>query len=197
MENNFFVDYHWKYYLSLENNFLFTENYVSFNSNNNSTFSNEYVKLLQVICSEIDSVSKTICLNLDNSFAVDKNTNIKKWGFVLQKFFPNIKNVKVLFHDDYNIIPWEKWEYCLNTQNKIVLSDKSSTPKWWNIYNSVKHNRTAKKDNGRYNFYDANLKNVLTALGALYVIEKIYLNKINTSQNIQYSDSKLFRIVGD
>ena len=75
-----FCKYHWEYYLVLEKDFLETERYISFdlgdnylyddrettNIGNSMTFSNEYIKQYQTICSEIDVVMKSICNELGN-----------------------------------------------------------------------------------------------------------------------------------
>ncbi len=76
----------WSYYLMLEKDFLETERYVNFdlgknnlynNTNpinigdygNSLAYSNEYVKQYLSICSEIDAVMKTICVELGNTTA--------------------------------------------------------------------------------------------------------------------------------
>ena len=93
MNRNEFCKYHWDYYLVLEKDFLRTEQYVSFdlgenynynntepnNKGNSLTFSNEYIKQYQAICSEVDVILKSICKEFDNGsrgfiFACFKST---------------------------------------------------------------------------------------------------------------------------
>lgn len=87
MNRNEFCKHHWEYYLVLENDFLITERFVSFDlgenyiydgndhevAGNSMTFSNEYIKQYQAICSEVDVILKSICKELGNPTA----TNMK------------------------------------------------------------------------------------------------------------------------
>ena len=49
---------YWNYFLELEEEFLLTQKYVTFDKLNFNTFSAEYIKLIQAVCSEIDVVAK-------------------------------------------------------------------------------------------------------------------------------------------
>lgn len=51
---------YWNYFLELEEEFLLTQKYVTFDKLNFNTFSAEYIKLIQAVCSEIDVVAKEI-----------------------------------------------------------------------------------------------------------------------------------------
>lgn len=46
--------------------------YVEFNSNIFSTFFVEFLKLCQVVCSEIDVFAKTLARDIDPDFKADK-----------------------------------------------------------------------------------------------------------------------------
>ena len=76
MDRDKFCCLHWSYYLVLEKDFLDVERYISFDFGDNylydsdhtvadyansTTFSNEFVKQYQAICSEVDVILKTIC----------------------------------------------------------------------------------------------------------------------------------------
>lgn len=84
--------------------------YVEFSADNNKTYSIGYLKLYQAICSEIDVVGKEIAADVVPGFKVDSNSNIKKWGFNLQKVFGSIKDVEVTFDELYSVKPFENWE---------------------------------------------------------------------------------------
>ena len=63
---------------------------------------------------------------------------------------------------------------------------------WWKGYNKVKHSRTE-------NFEKGNFENLLNALGALYLLEKLLLRKISfiTKQmDVPDTKSNLFYITG-
>ena len=55
-----FVRSYWDYYLELEEEFINTKKYVAFEKANGKTYSLEYLKLMQAVCSEIDNVAKYI-----------------------------------------------------------------------------------------------------------------------------------------
>ena len=62
-------DIYWKYYISLENQFLETGRYVELDYvNNGKTYSMEYLKLFQAVCSEIDVMGKTLAAVLNESW---------------------------------------------------------------------------------------------------------------------------------
>ena len=65
-EINAFFKRYYRYYLALESDFLATERFVTIDPDNSNTFSVEYIKLLQTICSEIEVVAKYLCSMLDN-----------------------------------------------------------------------------------------------------------------------------------
>ena len=83
---------------------------------------------------------------------------------------------------EYDIViqPFQNWN----------VSQPAQTLQWWNAFTDIKHNR-----------YDqlklAKQENVLNILGALYLIEMMYLKKIteNTSEvDIFDESSKLFTL---
>ncbi|WP_147271344.1 hypothetical protein [Eggerthella lenta] len=59
---------YWEYYRELEDDFLATRKYVSFHEANASTFSLEYLKLFQAVCSEIDVVGKAMAAACNQEF---------------------------------------------------------------------------------------------------------------------------------
>ena len=70
----------------------------------------EYIKLLQVICSEVDVVGKRVAEHLNPEFVVNNQTNINKWGFEVQQAFPNIDKSRIRFLGGYEIQPWKSWK---------------------------------------------------------------------------------------
>lgn len=190
----------WSYYLELERQFIETKRYVEFSSDNDKTYSVEYLKLYQAICSEIDAVGKEITTDVVIGFNVDSNTNIKKWGYNLQKVFGDIKNDEVIFYDTYSVKPFKNWEYeeydkklpngKIGKDLRIVGQKKTII--WWRNYNEIKHQRIGLVS-GKKNFQLANQKNVVLSLAALFLLEWRYLNYINTvGENIE--SSQLFSI---
>lgn len=78
---------YWNYFLELEHEFAETSRYVSFEKSNSNTYSREFLKLLQAICSEIDVVGKEITSMVDPTFNSNGKQTIKNWGYALQKQF--------------------------------------------------------------------------------------------------------------
>lgn len=193
-----YINTYWEYYLSLEKRMLQTEEYVAFNMKNEMTYSFEYLSLLQTICSEIDVVAKAICYHFDKSFPV-KKAKIQQWGYSLQKFLPDITKQTINFRKDINFIPWENWtlEERLNKKERsyFAYAEKCGTPFWWSAYNAVKHARTLIED-GQVNYQKANYKNVIYALGALYVLHRLMMTTIDKEMYNFMEKSKLFSIPG-
>lgn len=193
-----FKKLYWNYFLELEEELLSTRKYVSFDLNNFKTYSNEYIKLMDITCSEIDVIAKVI-LNFNNEKYVDYK-NISNWGYNLQQLFPNIQNYEVLFDNEIVLKPFDKWKYeksiNKNGAEGIKLQKNCETPKWWNGYNKVKHHRTDKYDSG-YQYYRANLENVINSFAALYILELLLFRLIAPNDRfIKYNieNNKLFEI---
>lgn len=171
-----FLTKYWNYYISIENDLIGIERYVTFDKRNFSTFSIEFIKLYQNICSEIDAVCKLITIGNDMS-------EYKKF-LLTDSFYSKIKNESVkiilLTNSDIFLKPFSE----LNEQAGL---------EWWGNYNSIKHNRV-KNDN----FIKANLKNVLNALAALYILELYFYQhnfyKNNDDYSVPNKKSKLFCI---
>ncbi|MDD4251411.1 MAG: hypothetical protein PHX27_04435, partial [Candidatus ainarchaeum sp.] len=157
-----FVKHYWKYFISLKKCFLETENFVFIDKENFKTFSLEYDKIFQSICSEIDVILKTICKIFDANSNADK---MNKYKSVLNKYLPKINEEKVLIgNTNVTLKPFENWT-------------KNLAPEWWTCYNKVKHERTTTCTKTNSPFYKkqyfkaANLENTLNALSALYILE--------------------------
>ena len=88
-----FIERHWAYYLEMEGQLLETSRYAQLCNRNKSTFSVEYLKLFQAICSEIDVVAKSIGEVIQNEIKL-KKAYIAKWGYVLQAHFPTISEMR-------------------------------------------------------------------------------------------------------
>ena len=160
----------------LEKDFLQSERYVSFelgedylydgiehdNCGNSKTFSNEFIKQYQAICSEVDVILKSICLELGNQSANDMKNGYTP--IVLQNWV-NINAQKVRFKD-LELQPFSNWQQEPNYKS----------PDWWTPYNNVKHERL-------FNYHKANLKNVLNALAGLYILENYLVKFIGDRDN--------------
>lgn len=194
---NTFVRSYWNYYLELEEQFIATKKFVEFDVANFATYSVEYLKLFQAVCSEIDVVAKMLAEEYDVSFKKIEIKNIQKWGYYLQAAYPNIEDISVLFNRDYTVIPWNNWKYerysDKNNALRYRLIKGKETPFWWTAYNNVKHERTSLFKNGKMNYTRANQKNLVYAFAALFVLERLYLDSTTEDIEYAYGESALFQ----
>ena len=162
MDREQFYKLYWRHYLSIERDFLNTDEYVSIDTKNNHTFSNAYSKLFLTICSEIDSLSVEFCRLIKNDY--DKksyfNESIIPRMNTITEVYPGINTIKITTkfpYDEQNFVPFSK------LTNEMM-------PDWWHSYNEYKHERTGETATGQPHYEKACLKNVITSLAALYLL---------------------------
>lgn len=186
---------YWKYYLNLENDFLDTEKYVAIDANNKNAFSIEYMKILQMVCSEVDVVAKSFCKEIDASFKGDKiNQYCKK---ITMEYADFSKDSVHFLLGNIDMTPWSGWTFVEKNTNDGKKKIYSNNPLWWKNHNEIKHNRTSFKG-GKQNYKKANQNNVINALSALFQMEMYYYNRLADNENIREKTplpkSKLYSI---
>lgn len=157
MDKDEFLKVYWKQYRLLERDLIQTDDYVSIDRDNYNTFSTQYTKLLLTICSEMDSIAELLCGIYEEKIPF----GIKNKLDVLIKQYPNLNKYRVNTRYPYDI---------MNIAPMVKFSDSVSD--WWQAYNDIKHRRTESNGAGRYNYTKANLKNVLYAMAALYILNR-------------------------
>lgn len=181
------------YYKSLDMQVVETNRYVAIRRENRRAFSLEYSKLLQATCSEIDVFAKAVC-DLANPNTKLNDLNISKWGFMLQKEFPQIEECSVSLVGYSDIRPWANWSYesfeDKRGRIRLRLRRGKTTPSWWKAYTNVKHARTTLQPGSSSNFIDACQGNVIDALAALFLLERLYLNELGKAELLR---SQLFQ----
>lgn len=164
-------------YVSFElgDNYLYNSNSVE-NPENSLTFSNEYIKQYQAICSEVDVILKSICKELGDASSRDMpgytNTILTNWNSI------KTQKVKMKTIELQPFLNWEK-------------EPSYKAPDWWQPYNRVKHERLL-------NYREANLKNVVNALAGLYVLENYFVKFIGDRDHeidVPNDVSKLFEMI--
>ena len=200
-----FVRDYWGYYRELEQDFLATRKYVSFDTLNFATYSMEYLKLFQAVCSEIDVVGKAMAFAANDSFSPDdRQNNIFKWWFEIQDTYFLTKKAggmssgyatKVTLPDScctflnsIELRPWKSFRtewYRDAKDRKRIRARFDSTPAWWSSYNKVKHSRMSPTVNpgDEANYTKANLGNVLSAFAGLFLLETAYMETIGTEND--------------
>lgn len=193
-----FIQQYWKYYLMLESNFLDTEQYLAIDELNFQAFSNEYIKQYQTICSEIDVIAKSYCIELNSSF---RGNQINAYCKCITDNNQDFINRKVKVRDkDIEIFPWKDWTYATEMQDNGDTKVVSNNPDWWRKYNKIKHNRTTINNEAKLPYYKlANQKNVINSLAALFQLDLYYFRKLHqtyfaTDADMPGPPSKLFEI---
>lgn len=184
MTNDMFTKMYWSQYLLYEKEFLSSADYVMIDKLNYPVFSNQYVKLLLGICSEIDSITSAMCDEIGDDEQGRRYVNIIQKMSALKKNIPSLLNTRVKTIYPYsviNIVPFASFS-------------ENGASKWWQDYNALKHSRASEKENGRFNYQSANLDNVLTSLSALYILNCSLSTTIQSDMEIS-RESKIFEIV--
>ena len=194
-----FIDSYWNYFLELENEFANTQKYVAFDMSNKGTYSIEFLKLYQAVCSELDVLGKEILLHFEPDFKITGTTGIMHWGYGITKYMRDSLSASVYFSEKTKLTPWNKFA-CVKYQDaanatRYKLDEKCETPIWWSDYNKVKHSRTSIKD-GRVNYQRANFGNLVQAFAALYILEVFYAEVLERKAEPYgvSTDSKLFSL---
>lgn len=196
-----FIKSYWEYFLDLEEQLYETRRFVAFDLANTKTYSIEYLKLYQAVCSEIDVVGKEIAVALNPRFKINYNTNIKKWGYEVQQAFPMIKSSKVIFNGETLAQPFKNWEYELHTittkkgeiRTNLRIKGNKTTIVWWKNYNNIKHRRIGLVE-GTKNFQLANQGNLIQAFSALFILETLYMEYCSKCKNNDLVCSRLFTL---
>lgn len=168
-----FLEKYWNFYLMLERKFVASLQYVELDERNYSTFSMEYVSQILNIGSEIEVVIKEL-LDIPQT----ERKNITDYIRGLETKYSDIFSRKIKVKK-YEIAPFDGLD-----------KEKPSDLFWWKAYNEVKHGRGI-------NFENANLKNTITLLATLYLLEMYLLKKCITEEepDIVDKETELFSII--
>ena len=166
----------WKQYLLLEKDFLETDEFVTIDKSNFKTFSCRYTYLLLNICSETDSIAEEYCKVLGRK----PKSIVAKVRAIVTKT-PRIKNERAITKYPHEVIKPAPFQ---------AFDDKVAA-EWWRNYNLVKHARAEEPSDSIPNSQLANLKSVLWALAALYILcQNLY--KLLGESDLQLEPSRLF-----
>ena len=171
---------YWNEYLYYEKEFIGIIDYIYLDKVNLNTYSFKLLEMLIGICSALDKMFR-------------KYTNLNGQNCDIKNYKDNILNKDNSFYDlrislvnnsDIALQPFLEWE-----PHKSI-----DAPSFWTAYNSVKHD----KNGGIIN---ASFKNVMDALGALYLLnikymDRIYSNNTLIYQNVPDNINNLFYIEG-
>lgn len=179
MKKSEFIKYYWNNYILIENKFLSTEKYISIEKDNSAAYSLEYLNLFLLLCNEYDAITSELCNHFEGKA---KQRNVCEKTKILMDNVKNFNNLKANIKDSYNefqLVPFKKFS-------------ENSSSEWWQSYNNIKHNRSGKDNNGKPNYYKANLKNVLFALSAVYIISSKFYEVLEDDNGNHSLTSEIF-----
>ncbi len=137
---------HWKFLLSVEEDFQRLSRFIEVHPDNFNTYSIELARLLLSLGSEVDVVAKALIASFDTAA---RSENIDQHRKILVAKFPKFSSIEVLIPKHELVLqPWSSWS-------------EGTNPTWWASYNNVKHKR-------HQHYPDASLENALNAGAGLY-----------------------------
>lgn len=170
------LNFHWRYFLTLDADVETTLRYVELDRRNFETYSIEYVRLFFGICSEFESVCKNLCQSVESGKDFSKK-NMPMLADTIGKHFPRIGALEISIPklgENANIRPLEGWSK-VNKNDSLVLS-------WWQDYNKVKHER-------QNNFVKANLGNVIYSLAGLFGVLLYWARNESKNGELEFGES--------
>ena len=114
----------WNYFLMLESDLDNTSRYIE-PSKQESVYSFEFAKLLILACTEVESVFKAICFEIEKKQVAGEIGTYK--ATILGKYPKIVNSVVNIKRLGRSIKPFEEWS--------------SGSLSWWGAYQTVKHNR--------------------------------------------------------
>ena len=161
---------HWNYFLALEDDVVRMSRYLEPTKANFDAYSLELARILFAAASEIDVVSKCLCVKLDPESRAD---NINKYrNEILASRQEIVTSIAEIPRFGLTLTPWEPW-------------GSEENPLWWKAYNNVKHRRDT-------HFKEASLKNTLNAVAGLFVL-LLYFYDDEAQRGELSPDPRLFR----
>jgi hypothetical protein len=139
---------HWNYLLALEEDLDRLSRFVEFTTNNYECYSIELARVLMLASAEVDVVAKQLCVQIAPKSHADSINDYRTIILSAHSAFPTY--TLTIPRHGLALRPWSNW---LEGENPI----------WWHAHNNVKHNRHT-------HFAEANLKNALNAVGALFLM---------------------------
>ena len=147
---------HWQYFLALESDLLRCARFVEFNKENFQTYSLEFARVIVLAVSEIDTVAKLLCREIDRSARPD---SIGAYRPAILHRYPRFLEYPInIPRAELTLTPWADW-----------TSEKP--PAWWTAANKLKHKRDT-------HFGRANLENALNSCAALMATITYYYDAV-------------------
>ena len=173
MERNRFEMY-WRYYLSIEKMMKNTSQYVCPSYLNEKTYSDEFIKIILLSCSKIDSILKVIYREKNLHFD-DKKYNMSVYAKALLKY-DNIKEITYSPECDTSRI--DQGILCCPFNDLDEMKPYAALS-WWEDYQKLKHNRLENVEVG-------NLRNAVFAVTAHYILLRLLMEMLSEHSGKEY-----------
>ncbi len=162
MNSNFY----WSVYKNIEKEVLELTNHIHFDDNQINIYSMKMAELLIRTVVEIESISKELYFLNDGEKANDNNLFFDTDCLdLLENKWRLSKKQVLLTSTNFHFTTFKTL-----TPLKKANKRGSSSSKWQQAYQGIKHNRNQ-------NFQKGNIKNLLEACGALYLLNLYYKNE--------------------
>lgn len=161
---------HWNYFLSIEDDVVQMSRYLEPTEHNFDAYSVELARILFAAASEVDVVSKRLCVKVNQESEASNITGYKKE--ILNACPDIVAAVVEIPRYGLTLTPWDPWK-------------GKDNPLWWKAYNNVKHHRDT-------HFEEASLKNALNAVAGLFVL-LLYFYDDEALRGQLNPDPRLFR----
>ena len=177
MERNTFEMY-WSYYLSIEKMMRNTSQYVAPSKQNSNTYSDEFMKIILLSCSEIDSILKVICKE-NGVMLDDKKYNMSVYADTLLKQ----KDIKEwAFSPESSTSSRDCGILCFPFRD-LDAKKAYGGLSWWGDYQKLKHNRLDNAEVG-------NLENAVFAITAHFILLRILMDMLSENNGREYVKEK-------
>lgn len=171
------VNLYWPAYKRLENEIVSMTSAIKFDDDQISVYSDKFLEILIRTSIEIEAISKELYLNSGGKEIEPESEMF--FDTVCLQFLEEQWNLsKKIVLVNGVVFSFEKEENKILTPLKKANKRGSSGAKWKQAYQAVKHNRSK-------NYKLGNMKNCITALAALYILNIYYKDEI-----FQFADSK-------
>ncbi|WP_063564031.1 hypothetical protein [Paenibacillus sp. O199] len=171
-------------FLQIEKEMIKTFDYVEPNNNNLKTNSIRFASIIRESCNLFELVSREVYINL---FEVPDEKRINIFNYLSLDGIMNFSNVCLsspyipsMIDDKHKFLPFKeliKWDKSSPVNSKFL-------PKWWSVYNKIKHSNDG--------IDNATLENALLSVGGVYVlINGVYGDGVLVGSLREYVDINL------
>ena len=204
---------YWSLYRNLEEQLLDMTFDIEFCEANFNVFSAKLLMLLETVCGEVESLTKTLVSLTKESMSLDvtKMRFGDCWFYIQDKYYFHpqwifrqnddgeehlvggkpLEKAQVHFLGNIPIHPFAHFKVVSGTDqngSRYYMPAKGCRlPSWWVAHNTLKHRRITVEEDGTIasNFSEANLRNTVEAFAGLYVLIRCFLENVGEVDDLK------------